>query len=163
MIDRDPSSSRWRAVAKSIEWALRDALSADSSTAIEILSACRDQLLSDTEDPDAAVEIARRIAEAKLSLLHDRSDAADTFESCWVEMQTLGYSNLEREASMLWYVLDFTSRQVERRTIAQEDVRSRLRTVIDEMRTSGHHEMAEHFADAAERLGAKPANGSNRV
>jgi hypothetical protein len=99
-------TERGRAVGKTIAKAMAEVLSATPDEVVSRMDGCRDSLLDTAVDDEERDEIRRRIAESKLSILWESRDAS-RFMAVWQEMERLGYSSAEREASMLFYFLEF--------------------------------------------------------
>lgn len=100
---------RSQVVGKAIAYMMAKVVRAEPSTVVSELDRCRKELLEAAETDWEREEIRRRIAEAKISVLWESSDR-DRFMSSWSEIERLGYSSPEREASMLFYFLEFSAR-----------------------------------------------------
>lgn len=107
------------------------------------LDECRDRLRGVTRDEQEEREVARRIAEAKLSLIWKRPDARHLVDALWREIEGLGHGSLEREASMLCFRLKAYAKQDDGSTDKEMHL-FRLRQVIEDLRKESD-EIARHF------------------
>lgn len=138
-----PDQKRSRAVARRIEGVLAEALRADPARVIELMDACRSSLVAGSHSEDEELEIARRTAEAKVSILFDRENATDDFLASWASLEQLGYSSSEREASMLVYFLKFCMRT--NNNSRRRDALNRLDALVEEMAASGNDSLSTHY------------------
>lgn len=143
---------RSRNVARPIERIMVDANSREPKEIVRLLDECQEKLLSDSAGEFEATEIARRIAEAKISLLFDREGADDEFVASWESMESVGYTSLEREASMLFFQLKFCERARANDHSLAVGLLDRFRLLIDRMSASGDEDLASHFRAVHGRL-----------
>jgi len=142
---------RSRFVARTIERAMVSALHAEPRAAIDLLNAARSSLMPEASSEAEKVEIARRVAEAKISTLWDREDATTEFQASWIEIERLGYSSPEREATMLVYFLKSNSRSSKQDSRSRDAV-DRLEALIGQMASAGDVNLADHFRGVINRL-----------
>jgi hypothetical protein len=107
------------------------------------------ELLALSEDPLVLIEIRRRLAEIRLSEFLSKVDGLKYFHEAWEEMERLGYSTLEREASMLFYRARGLLAHELREHVAP--IFERLDRIIDSG-MNGQQSMAEHFRLASARI-----------
>lgn len=146
------ADERSRAVAKAIERTMVSAFRAGSSEVIALFNACRTSLMAEGLEDAERAEVARRIAEAKVSVLFEREGAAAEFLESWGELEALGYASLEREASMLVYFLKFIDRVHGADGQEKRGVLDRLDKLIGVMAESGNDALAEHYRTVHYRL-----------
>lgn len=139
------SQERSRSVAKAIERAMVSALRADSAKVTSLLDTCRSSLFAESYDDVERTEIARRVAEAKISILYERENARDEFMASWGELEGLGYSSLEREASMLVYYVKFSERSNVSGDADRRNALNRLEALISQLAVSGDENYAAHY------------------
>lgn len=146
-------------VGKMIDQTMVKAFGVESADVLVLFDACCSSLFSETQDKVERTEIARRIAEAKISILYQLENVGDDFRSSWAEINGLGFSSIEREASMLFYYLKYCARANDKDDLdldAQSAI-SRLETLIAQMVASGDETLAGHFETVRDQF------TSNRV
>jgi phenylpyruvate tautomerase PptA (4-oxalocrotonate tautomerase family) len=139
-------------VARAISQAVVSAIHADPAGVVRLLEDCRASLLLGQTSEYEKRELARRISEAKVSELFNREGGEREFRASWLEMETAGYTSLEREASMLFYYVKFCERAG---LDGRSDLRAaldRMESLVDQMRTSGEENLASEFASLCARL-----------
>lgn len=151
-IKKNFDQERSRYAARMIEQAMVDALRASSEEAINIIDTCRLALLADSSSEVERLEVARRIAEVKVSILYEKEGAKDDFLASWAEIESLGYSSPEREASMLFYFVKFNERLKPQAESNKECALDRLGVLIGEMEASGENNLASHFRSVYSKL-----------
>mgnify|MGYP003527830995 CR=1 FL=1 len=142
---------RGRAVGKTIAKAMVEVLSASPGEVVSRMDSCRDNLLETAEDDEERDEIRRRIAEAKLSILWESRDTS-RFMAVWQEMERLGYTSAEREASMLFYILEFCARDV-----SCKDFLDRLERLVTDMPAAARSHFESVYQKMREKLSANAA------
>ncbi len=130
-------AERERQYVSAIERATATSLRVSTAEAIEVFDACAIQVLSRVDSPAEALELRRRIAEAKVSVLFERHDALVEFSKAWAELESLGYSSNEREASMLVYALKVRQDEGQTFPFDRAALLFRLDKKISEMRGKG--------------------------
>lgn len=144
------AADRSRIVAKAIESTIAQVLESPTPDVVRALDGCCDGLLAEDTPAEEFAEIARRIAEAKLSVLFNRADGGVEASNAWRTLEGLGFLSAEREASMLFYVIrsscDPTIGLGERPALM-----SRLAGVVRKLERE-QPAVAEHFAKVLARL-----------
>lgn len=140
-------AERERQYVSAIERATAKSLRVSTAEAVEVFDACAIQVLSRVDSPAEALELRRRIAEAKISVLFERHDALVEFSKAWAELESLGYSSNEREASMLVYALKVRQDEGQTFPFDRAALLFRLDKNISEMRREGAGSVAiaDHF------------------
>ncbi len=139
----------------------RDAGKIIAKTTARVLALPSDQVLDEFDkvqtallgsdlDDYSELEIRRRIAEAKISVLATRKNSTIELEQAWADIESLGYSNSEREATMLFYRAKslIESRQDER---SVEDLLGRLDQLVSSG-FGGDRVLVDHFAKVCRNL-----------
>lgn len=131
--------------AQKIAECMAACLSLDAATTIQQLNACAAELCQHSDCDDEHVEIKRRSTEAIISLTYQKAEP-DLFWQVWSEMENLGFSNEERELSMLFYCISFCDHTVES-TLAVKYL-NRFKTLANVV----NEPMKSHFLDVYQRL-----------
>jgi hypothetical protein len=151
MSEREFSKERSLRVSKAIDQAMLRAVSAASAEVIVIFDICHSNLISSQLPSHAEKrEIARRICEAKISELHHRRGPRKEFLSTWLEMEALGYSSMEREASMLFFYIRFMENNGTEEAVSV--ALSRFAVLVDRMVAVKAPRLGAHFKRVLKRL-----------
>ncbi len=139
---------RGRAATKAINRTILEIMDSPADVVVDRLDTCLSELLKNADGWERT-ELMRRIAETKLSILSERRDS-EVFLNVWEEMERLGYSNAEREASMLFYFLKVCARnkQVDDACTSALDRLERLTKLVPEISRA-------HFEGVHDRLRKK--------
>ncbi len=101
--------------------------------------------------------MSRRLAEARLSLFFDRKDGEPYFDEAWLDMENLGYSSSEREASMLFLRAKNLLERADRDDLEEALIRFR---VVVETKVSGESAaIAAHFHKVLAQLESEANSG----
>jgi len=99
-------NERSRHVGKAIAETTAKALKLSPPDVMEVFDELKNIIFVDNFDESETLEIQRRIAEAKISVLAGK-EISKEFENAWNDIENLGYSDAEREASMVFYRAQF--------------------------------------------------------
>lgn len=150
--ERSEADNRSRSVAKSIGRIVANAFDCSASDAMALFDQTESELLAEIDNEAEAIEVRRRIAEAKVSILAEkRESTAEEFESNWRALEILGFSNLEREASMLFCRAQFSIQHSAGENYAAYALK-RLQDVIERLEKSEEIRLVEHFRKVHDRL-----------
>jgi hypothetical protein len=144
--DLERRVARW--IGEAIELNL-DRSADEASASFRVLEA---ELVALSEDSLVRIEIRRRLAEVRLSEFHAKVDGLKHFHEAWDNIERLGYSALEREASMLFFRASGLLAHDLREHVAP--ILGRLDRIVDSG-MDGQQSMAEHFRLVAERVRAR--------
>ena len=145
--DREELSKAGRVIAETIA----EAISLSSSDVLKKFAELETSLLQQGFDKSESLEIKRRIAEAKISILAKRKENIDHFEVAWNDIESLGYSSLEREASMLYYCARFLIENEPSRSSAAVII-DRLGALVKKFEVDQSQSLADHFLKLHEEL-----------
>jgi hypothetical protein len=140
-------------IGKEIAYAIRDAIRAPTIQVAVGLDACQSRLLSGHIGDLERTEIARRFAEAKVSVLWERDDCLEHFSRAWAEMERIGYSSAEREASMLVYFIMHCRRNRESSECISDAI-NRITRLINGKLAVESEAVSLHFREVLQRIGA---------
>jgi hypothetical protein len=97
------SADRSKLAARAIERAVVSALTEPPEAADATFSSVLEALLGTSASTHESLELKRRVAEARLSVFYSSIFSRSFAQAAWSELESLGYSSAEREASMLFY------------------------------------------------------------
>jgi hypothetical protein len=103
MTDDTGSNGFSISVAKTIDSAMAAFFELASSEVVCKFDKLEENLLQKERKSIEILEIKRRVAEAKISILFEKIDAKSVFEDSWNDIESFGYSTREREATVLFY------------------------------------------------------------
>lgn len=162
-MDMVSDQERSRAIGRAIETATLAAFDAAPAQVTSIFDECLSRLLGSSNSDWERVEISRRVYEAKVSILSGMSDAGDEFIEAWSGIERLGYSSLEREATMVFYFIRFIFKSGSDCEGKADAALSRLWGLICRMRALGMDDMALHFESVHSRLLQSRPSSSNET
>ena len=137
-------------VGKVIAKATAEAFKLSASETTEHFDNLQSSLLEKDFNDSEKLEIKRRIAEAMLSILSEKSSFED-FEKAWDYIESLGYSDPEREASMVFYRASFLIKNKTDKNLAEKAI-DRLEALINTFKEKKLQHLIEHFTQAHNRL-----------
>lgn len=129
MSAKQSEGDRSREAAKAIAQTIAKAFKLPTNEIATTFDSVKDELLDGIKDPSESVEVKRRICEAKISVLFKRPDSSDELQETWNEMESLGYSDLEREATMLFYRAQFLLKRTADKELTANAI-ERLRSLL---------------------------------
>lgn len=146
------ADERSRRVGQAIDRTTVRAFPADARRVVELFDACAASLTTENFDDLERVEVARRIAEAKVAVLFEREGAITEFLESWEALQALGFSSLERKLSMLVHFMLFADRTYGRDSPETRGALDRMERLTDLLAESGSDAIAEHFREVHARI-----------
>lgn len=145
------SNDKSRSVSKAIAEVTAQAFELTSREALAIFDELEFELLHKEPDKSKCLEIKRRIAEAKISIIYDRNISRNIFDESWNDIQRLGFSTAEREATMLFYRAYFLIKDGKDRRLTADTI-NRLGLLVSDLRVKRSKLLAEHFERVHSRL-----------
>ena len=137
-------------IASRIAEAMSRAFQLGCAEVDRLFSALGADLDTIVRSPEQRIELQRRLAETRIALLYKRADAAPFFDNAWDEIERLGFSNAEREATALVYRAKYLARR--KQDVEQEATLVRLGRIIDDVLAQESSELAGHFRRVLEGL-----------
>ena len=133
-------------IVRLIETEIANSFKLPSKEVVEKFNKLQERLLNLEVSDSEALEIKRRIAEAKISILFNRIDNENEMDQAWSDIEIIGYSTKEREASMLFYYSKYLIKNKKHKNIVINII-DRLVGLVEEFKTDQSQEkLAEHFA-----------------
>lgn len=152
MIKNFQFNERSAEIGKAIANATATALKLEPSEADTTFDALQTSMLCGASyDESEALEIKRRIAEAKVSIFSTMLNAQQEFLVAWRNLESLGYSDHEREATMVFYQARHLIRIKGDKAAAARAV-VRLGEVVEHLRDAGSKDLQAHFQGVHDRL-----------
>jgi len=141
---------RSRRAGKEIAYTTAKAFKQTPAEITEAFDALQATILGEANNDLEVLEIKRRIAEAKISVLAEK-DSDQEFETAWTDMEALGYSDNEREATIIFYRAKFLIENGAHRSLADKAV-ERLGNLVSAFREQQSRQLADHFGQVYKRL-----------
>ena len=133
-------------IVRLIETEIANSLKLPPKEIVEKFNNLQERLLNLEVSDSEALEIKRRIAEAKISILFNWIDNENEMDQAWSDIEIIGYSTKEREASMLFYYSKYLIKNKKHKNIVINII-DRLVGLVEEFKTDQSQEkLAEHFA-----------------
>lgn len=150
MIHDFDHSERSRRAGKAIARTTAKAFKQPPAEITQAFDALQATILGQDYSDTEVLEIRRRIAEARISVLAEK-DSGQYFEAAWTDMEALGYSDAEREATIVFYRAKFLIKNGVHRSPAAKAI-ERLGTLLNDFREQQSHRLVGHFGKVHERL-----------
>ena len=151
MTDSADSNELSITVAKAISDSMSESFELPSSEIIYKFDKVEVSLLQKKHSDAEALEIMRRIAEAKISIIFNKVDTSSAFENAWKDIESLGYSTAEREATMLFYRAQFLMRNNLGRDLVANAI-ERLGIIANNFKNERSERLADHFEKVHKNL-----------
>ena len=137
-------------VGKTIAKATAEAFKLSASEVTEHFNALQSTFLEKNFSDSEKLEIKRRIAEAMITVLSEK-DSFKEFEKAWGYIESLGYSDTERETSMIFYRATFLIKNRVDKNLAEEAI-NRLEALINSFQEKQLQHLIDHFTQVHNRL-----------
>ena len=151
MIDTNKSNEECATVAKAIEYTMAMSLDLSTPEVVEKFNLLESSLLENETNPVKILEIKRRVAEAIITIIFEKSDSKDVFENAWDNIHKLGYSTVEREATMLFYRAQLLIRNKYDKPLVINTI-GRLGEIANYIKNKRSQQLAEHFKKVHKNL-----------
>lgn len=133
-------------IVRLIEAEIANSLKLPPKEVVKKFNNLQERLLNLEVSDSEALEIKRRIAEAKISILFNWIDDENEMDQAWSDIEIIGYSTKEREASMLFYYSKYLIKNKKHKNIVINII-DRLVGLVEEFKTDQSQEkLAKHFA-----------------
>ena len=147
-------SQRSSKIGRKIGFALRSAIELAGPEADVLFAATEQEALKIAVGELEKLEVRRRVAEARLSLFYCSQTSGDFARRAWEDLESMGFSSPEREASMLFYWADYLLNSGATNSEIRASI-ERFGTVVGAEFEGESAEVAEHFRAVHHRLQAK--------
>jgi hypothetical protein len=138
-----------RVVSDGIRRAVVAASACEHDVAAAEIGKIEEDVLAQLPDAEIRLEARRRFSELRLSTFASSPGAGEFFDRSWRQLEQLGFSSDEREASMLVFRIKNARKRGDSR--AREEALRRLEHVVN-TRIAGHDSrMADHFREVIRR------------
>jgi len=117
---------------------------------IELFDELEAALITNNYNKSETLEVQRRIAEAKVSVLAGKEPSSE-FEAAWNDVESLGYTDTEREASMVFYRAKYLIRKGSDKSSASNAI-ERLGVLVGYFNDQQSQHLADHFSQVHEKL-----------
>ena len=151
MTESKESNERSNTVGKAIANTMAKSFELSSLEVIDKFNLLENSLLENVTNSVEMLEIKRRIAEAKISIIFEKSDSKDVFEGVWDNFHTLGYSTAEREATMLFYRTQFLIRNKYDKPLVINSI-ERLGEIANGFENDQSEQLSQHFKKVHKNL-----------